>query len=63
MTTNQFIGYVSNERPKVLLYSIDDSSENILKSRNHYILNGLKNIPAFNIEGLKNINITFNETF
>jgi archaellum biogenesis ATPase FlaH len=59
LTTNQFLGYQSTEQPKVLLYSIDDSSENILNSRSYYLTNGLKDKKTFDLKKLENCKITF----
>lgn len=61
LTTKKFIGYESENLPKILLYSIDDSSEHILQSRNKYLLNGIMNENEnYNLENLKNCKITFN---
>lgn len=60
LTTKKFIGYESENLPKILLYSIDDSSEHILQSRNKYLLNGIQiENEEYDLENLKNCKITF----
>jgi len=59
-TTGQFIGYKCEKVPKVILYSVDDSSEKMLHERNVHIINGLKATnPLFNPNGLKELKTSF----
>lgn len=61
LLTKKFIGYTTDNLPKILLYSIDDSSEMILQSRNKYITKGIiDKTENYSFEDLKNCKITFN---
>jgi archaellum biogenesis ATPase FlaH len=42
LTTGKFLDFEKEKDFKVLLYAIDDASKETLKSRNHYIFDGLK---------------------
>lgn len=54
LTTGQFLDYKSIGLPKILIYSIDDSSEKMLQSRHHFISNGLKTRSNYIAENLTN---------
>ena len=63
LSTGKFLDYEAKEKPKTILYSLDDSSEKILHSRHNYFINGLSEKPNFNVNDLSlcDTSFTFNK--
>lgn len=61
LTTGSFLSYQLKGDPKFLLYSVDDSSENILQTRSVHLLNGLKSSnPGLDVGRLDNFRVSLN---
>ncbi len=63
LSTGRFLGYEAKDKPKTILYSLDDSSEKILHARHNYFINGLSGQNDFNVKDLSmcDTSFTFNK--
>lgn len=59
LTTGQFLDYPCQGAPKIILYSVDDSSQTMLHQRHDYLLKGLKLNPKYSQTKLVNCHTSF----